>query len=419
MKNLTLNIEPPKFKDVSVILETLRNCCSKFGYEEFFPSTLEYFEEIRLVQNKNTNQLIKFVSPLGEIMTLKDDPTLPVTKYAALRDFKKAGYSKYYYATNIFKWTSNTSSSAMESLQGGIEYYGNPSLESDSEIIFLGTKVLEKLGLSDFKIDIGEINYLHGLLDELKLTNSEYENIVELVERKNIPELSIIAENLKLDEKTKIVLLEIPKLFGEPIKILEKGKDLALNSQMEKSIDVLSNLLGILNDLGLSEYVEIDLGFSNNQKYYTGTIFKLYSMNSSKTVLSGGRYDNLSKSYAAKVPACGAAFNIKNILEVINMKNTEIRNNVIAVVYSKCQRKSAYQLSTALRDMGYIVKANQENEISTEIINSEYYKDIDNIVTFDPSCIKVLDQKLNTSYKTTYDAFLKKIQAVGSMSSIH
>ena len=48
-------------------------------------------------------------------------------------------------------------------------------------------------------------------------------------------------------------------------------------------------------------------------EYYTGLVFEVYSGN--KEIARGGRYDDLLKSLGAKkkIPAVGAAINLKNI----------------------------------------------------------------------------------------------------------
>ena len=419
MKNLTLNIEPRKFKNVSTILNSIRNTSLRYGYEEFFPSTLEYFDEISKKYKKNTNELIKFVNSSGEIMSLKDDPTLSVTKYICQRDYEKVGYSKYFYTTSIFKWTSNTTSNSMESLQGGIEYYGNSSPESDCEVIELGAKILKDIGISKFKIDIADVNYLHGLLDSLDLTEDEYSLLVSIIDRKNIPELSKKCEELSMPKEIKDVIVELPKLFGSPDDVIARGYELCINQEMKEAMANLENIVSILSDYNLYEYLEIDLGFSNEQKYYTSTVFKFYSMTNSKTILSGGRYDNLSKAFGANIPACGVAFNIKNLIEVIEMIESNNLKQCYAVLYKEDDRKKAFKLSSKLRSLGCEVKTDLYTNVSASILNSSYFSLVDEVLYIEDNNIKVCSNKLNSSYNIDVDLFLDKVEQSSVCESIH
>lgn len=419
MKNLTLNIEPTKFKNVSKILGSIRNTSRNYGYDEFFPSTLEYFDEISRKYNKNTNELIKFVNSSGEVMTLKDDPTLSVTKYICQRDYKKVGYSKYFYTTSIFKWASNTTSNSMESLQGGIEYYGNSSPESDCEVIQLGAEILKNIDISQFKIDIADVNYLHGLLDSLNISNDDYSSLVNIIDRKNIPELAKKCDDLTIPPKIKDVIVELPKLFGSPEEIIKKGFELSLNKEMKDAMKNLEKIVSILSDYDLYDYLEIDLGFSNEQKYYTSTVFKFYSMTNSKTILSGGRYDNLSKAFNANIPACGIAFNIKNLIEVIDMMENNKVTPSYAVLYKEEDRKKAFGLSTKLRELGYEVKTDLSNNVSPSILNSSFFSLVDEILYLEDNLIKVFSNKLNSSYKIKSDLFMEKVKENTLCPSIH
>jgi ATP phosphoribosyltransferase regulatory subunit HisZ len=119
MKNLTLNINPKEFNTVSEIIKNIRCTANLYGYTEFYPSSIEYYEERRRVSDKKLNSLVKLIAPTGDVMTLKNDPTLLVTKYACMRDIERTGYSKYFYMTNIFQWRIGDAEHSVESIQGG------------------------------------------------------------------------------------------------------------------------------------------------------------------------------------------------------------------------------------------------------------------------------------------------------------
>ena len=63
--------------------------------------------------------------------------------------------------------------------------------------------------------------------------------------------------------------------------------------------------------------LKYDINFITNYgrdvEYYTGIVFEVFSGN--KEIARGGRYDDLLKSLGAKkkIPAVGAAINLKNL----------------------------------------------------------------------------------------------------------
>ena len=63
----------------------------------------------------------------------------------------------------------------------------------------------------------------------------------------------------------------------------------------------------------LKEEINFISNFGRDIEYYTGIVFEVISGN--KEIARGGRYDDLLKSLGAKkkIPAVGAAINLKNI----------------------------------------------------------------------------------------------------------
>ena len=52
-------------------------------------------------------------------------------------------------------------------------------------------------------------------------------------------------------------------------------------------------------------------------EYYTGIMFKVYSLNAPEPLVSGGRYDSLYEKFEQKVQAIGMAYYFTNILKAM------------------------------------------------------------------------------------------------------
>ena len=73
------------------------------------------------------------------------------------------------------------------------------------------------------------------------------------------------------------------------------------------------NFKSIQNFKKLNYDINFVTNFGRDVEYYTGIVFEVFS--GKKEIASGGRYDDLLKSLGAKkkIPAVGAAINLKNI----------------------------------------------------------------------------------------------------------
>ena len=77
--------------------------------------------------------------------------------------------------------------------------------------------------------------------------------------------------------------------------------------------NIFKDLKSIQNLKRLKEEINFISNFGRDIEYYTGIVFEVFSGN--KEIARGGRYDDLLKSLGAKkkIPAVGAAINLKNI----------------------------------------------------------------------------------------------------------
>ena len=94
-------------------------------------------------------------------------------------------------------------------------------------------------------------------------------------------------------------------------KLDEKLLDFTKKNNLKKSI--FKDFKSIQNLKKLKQEVNFISNFGRDVEYYTGLVFEVFA--GKKEVARGGRYDDLLKSLGAKkkVPAVGAAINLKNI----------------------------------------------------------------------------------------------------------
>ena len=80
--------------------------------------------------------------------------------------------------------------------------------------------------------------------------------------------------------------------------------------------NIFKDFKSILNLKKLNQDVRFIANFGRDIEYYTGIVFEISS--DKKEIARGGRYDDLLKSLGAKkkIPAVGAAINLKNIWKI-------------------------------------------------------------------------------------------------------
>lgn len=405
------------------IILNIKNVFKRFGYRQILTPTFEYYDLFAGVEGTiHKDEMFKFIDGNGKILVLRPDVTTPIARMVATNYKDHNGYLKFSYATNIFRINDEQNGLRKEFTQAGIEYLGNDKPDSDAEVVLLAVKSLIECGLKDFQIDLGQASYFKGLIKELGIVTTRQEQIRSLVEHKNFAELREILDQLDIPHNVKHIILQIPYLYGAPEKIMKEAQEYICNEEMKKALENLNHVYRILKDYGYEKYISIDLGLIHHIDYYTGVIFKGYVNNYGKAVLSGGRYDGLTKQYGCYMPATGFGLNIDELLEVLNMYN--INKNFTCetdylILYDETSRKKGFELASQLRDRGFIVETDECEKNMKKHIQNANYRNIGEILQITGERIKQVNIRNNEVCTKTLGQFIKGLNAEEILVSIH
>ena len=120
---------------------------------------------------------------------------------------------------------------------------------------------------------------------------------------------------LAIEEECKRAIEMIPFLYGNPVDVSARAKEIPLTEKMNEKLDYLTNVYEIVKVYGLEDNIVMDLGLINHMGYYSDVIFQGYVERYGKPVLMGGRYDQLGNEFGATLPAIGFACEIESFVE--------------------------------------------------------------------------------------------------------
>jgi ATP phosphoribosyltransferase regulatory subunit len=137
--------------------------------------------------------------------------------------------------------------------------------------------------------------------------------------------------------------------------VLERAGKLVKNPRSQQAPDTLKEVLALLDQYGLAEYVTFDLGELRGLDYHTGIIFQGFLQGYGQAVCSGGRYDGLMANYGSPAPATGFTFDLLNLLFALDqVLDDKVRPHTDLLIYA-CQGAvpQAQQLTYKLRAAGF------------------------------------------------------------------
>ncbi|WKY46294.1 ATP phosphoribosyltransferase regulatory subunit [Eubacteriaceae bacterium ES3] len=351
-------IQPQNSFAFSKIVSDLTDLYNLYGYQQVFIPTFEAYDLYVDEDSIPSDDLFKMISHHGKVLALKPDATLPITRMAAINHPNPREIIKFSYQTSIYRNFSASDSIKKEINQIGIEYFGNDSPECDGEIIGLSILSLLTAGIKDIHIDLGHVGFINCLFEELDFSPEQQNTLFEYIENKNIGDITAFLKEMKIGSELREVITKLPVLYGKPSDVIKDMKAICINKKMEEVVLKISEVYNHLQTMGFDQYINFDLGFTNQMNYYSDTIFKVYINNWGEPVISGGRYNNLSEKFGISRPACGFALDVMKVLNYMDQNNMLPQSNFLRtiIVYEPEQKSQAYKMGCKLRNDGKVAE---------------------------------------------------------------
>ncbi len=363
----------------------INNIFNLYGFHNVQTPTFEFFDifnkERGSVPSKN---LYKFFDREGNTLVLRPDLTPSIARIAAKNYMDVNVPIKLCYNANTYINNSELQGKLKEITQLGCELIGDDSVEADAEMVALVVNSLKSAGFDKFLVEIGQVNFYKGLLEECGFEDDVEEELRVRIENKNFFGVEELLDSKDIPSNVKDTFLKLPSLFGSS-DVLEKAKELATNEKSLKAIEKLEEVYSILVDYGVADYISFDLGMLSNFNYYTGIIFKAYTYGTGDAIVAGGRYDKLLSQFGKDSAAIGFAVYMDQLLMAMSSQKMEGDTDYAyeVLIYDTELRKTALQLATGLREKG----------IKTELIPKKENISIDEYVEF-----KKEDGAVNVTY---------------------
>lgn len=232
--------------------------------------------------------------------------------------------------------------------------------------------------------EVEVFNIIVTFLKQIKLTSDDI--VIKVSNRKilqkllndmNVPDDKFARTCILIDKMNKMSREDLTQCLYDEIGLTKENVDKIYKITSVRNISELESFLGsddstfiemkeifdIVDKLGISSWIQLDLSVIRGLSYYTGIVFEGFFKNSQlqRAVFGGGRYDNLLKSYGfhEQVSAIGFGFGDVVILDVLQelklLPSFEIENEYVIVPFNKDYLYAAHLVANKLREKGKIV----------------------------------------------------------------
>ncbi|MGW8311801.1 MAG: ATP phosphoribosyltransferase regulatory subunit [Desulfuromonadales bacterium] len=347
---------PIKAAKLEYLQNVLRSIYRSWGFRPVAPAVLEDLAVLELGLGADLREkTFRFDDRQnGRLVAFPPDITPQVARIAATRMREMPLPFRLCYNGRVLRHTEQRLGKDREIFQSGVELIGLEGPEADAEMIAMAVKCLQAVGASEFTIDIGQVQFLRGVLDDLPLDPTQLRAVRAAIAFKDVSGLLQLLRELPLTEQQRSELLSLPKLYGGR-EILNQARQSVTNPVSQAALDNLEKILEVLTVYGVEEHLTLDLGEMRGFDYHSGLVFQGFLAGFGREVCSGGRYDGLMGRYGLSAPATGFAFNLYNLLFALGDNlGDQAGEGTDILLFSPGQDKApAQRLAVVLRSLGY------------------------------------------------------------------
>ena len=323
-----------------------------YGYQDIETPTFEFFDIFNGSRGSvKAKEMFKFFDRDNHTLVLRPDETPAiarcVTKYFTEEDMPL----RLCYLERTFINNTSYQGRLKEAAQTGVELIGDDSSDADAEILAMVIRALKAAGLTEFQVELGEVDFFRGLLEEAGMDEEMEEKLRELIENKNYFGVEELVMEQPIPQELKDAFLKLPELFGS-LEEIQAAREFTKNPRALRAIDRLEEVNRILEYYDLSEYVSYDLGMLSQYQYYTGIIFKAYTYGTGDYIVNGGRYDKLLVQFGKDAPAVGFGISVDDLMLALSRQkiDTPVRVVNTMILFEPESREQAIQLAKHFRD---------------------------------------------------------------------
>ncbi|MBU1364705.1 MAG: histidine--tRNA ligase [Gammaproteobacteria bacterium] len=328
--------------------DTIRSWLKGYGYRPIRMPIVEptplFKRAIGEVTDIVEKEMYSFIDGLnGEALTLRPEGTAGCVRAVIEHNLAARQTQRLYYIGQMFRHERPQKGRYRQFHQVGVESFGMAGPDIDAEMILMGARLWNDLGLDGIELQLNSLGQPAERAQHRAALVTYFEENAEL-----------------LDEDSR------RRLHTNPLRILDTKNPAMqdLCADAPKLIDYLGaeslahfeGVQRVLRDAGIT--FKINPRLVRGLDYYNLTVFEWVTdkLGAQGTVCAGGRYDGLVEQLGGKpTPACGFAMGVERLIALIKDSGGEPAApvpDVYLVHQGEEAARLAFRVAEGLRDQG-------------------------------------------------------------------
>jgi histidyl-tRNA synthetase len=348
----------------SHILRTWRTVATRYGFEEYDGPPLEPLELYTAKSGDEiVGQLYTFTDKGEREVALRPEMTPTLARMVAARANGLRKPIRWFAIPQLFRYERQQRGRLREHFQLNCDLIGEPGPLGDAELIALAIDVMRAFGFGpgDVRVRLSDRRVLRALLLGAGVLEAQLPAAFQAVDKIE-----------RLDRRALVEQLAAAGVTGPAAEGVFETAELrglaAVQSALARAPggtaagEPLRRVVEALDEMGLGDFVEVDLTIVRGLAYYTGTVFELFDTGRTlRAICGGGRYDGLLQALGGvDLPALGFGMGdvvLGELLRERGLVPVEASNiDVFLAAISEADLPFVLALAHELRDAGLRVE---------------------------------------------------------------
>jgi len=308
------------------VIGVIEDVYGRYGFEPLETPALENIETLTGKYGEEGNKLIFKVLRRGEHessgetdLALRYDLTVPLARVVAEHRGKLPKFFKRYQIQPVWRADRPARGRFREFYQCDVDAIGSMSPVVEAEMLSAVSEVLQRLGFSDFTIQLNHRELLTALLNgagvdaTLHATALVAIDKLDKIGRDGVRDDMVARGVASNSADTCLTAFEDPEAFDTLVARDERGVAARQN---------VREIMTLADATVARGHVKLTPRLARGLSYYTGSIMEVAVPDLAGSLGGGGRYDGLIGMFSGEnIAACGFSLGLERILVVMTERN--------------------------------------------------------------------------------------------------
>jgi histidyl-tRNA synthetase len=341
----------------------IRGAFQAHGFEPLDTPAFERLDVLTGKYGEEGDQLIFKILRRGEHeatgeadLALRYDLTVPLARVAARYGSQLPMPFKRYQIAPVWRADRPGKGRYREFFQCDVDTVGSDSLVADATTLVAVADVLDRLGLSGFRVQLNSRAALQGLIEAYGIpVELEATALVALDKLDKIGAEGVARELVERDVPTDAVDELIGDLAASDLHDRVRER-LGATDRGRAGLAEVDEVLGLVGEVpgGTLTYAPV---LARGLSYYTGPVFEVVHAGLDATIAAGGRYDGLIGMFQNQpVPATGGSLGMERILLLLEQQEDASARggpDVLVTLLDEAGGPDALALAQRIRSAGF------------------------------------------------------------------